>query len=167
MKNKKILILFIACFISPFLVATIVLQLNWLPDNTVNKGQLVRNETHLQNWKNPNGYLWTMVVVSKSDCDDDSCQKRLESVKNIQLALGKKSEHVAVMVLSQKANDVFTPSEQASSQNRLSSDEIYLVDHMGLVVLSYPYSADENLNKPVFKGMLSDIKKLLNYARSS
>jgi len=108
-----------------------------------------------------------MVVVSQSACNDDSCQKRLESVKNIQLALGKKSEHVAVMVLSQKANDVFTPSAQASSQNGLSSDEIYLVDHMGLVVLSYPYSADESLNKPVFKGMLSDIKKLLNYARSS
>lgn len=166
MKSKKIPILFIACFISPFLIAAIVLRLGWLPDHTVNKGQLVNKETHIQNWQNPNGYLWTMVVVSQSGCDD-FCKNQLESVKNVQLALGKKSEHVGVMLLSRNIKADLAIPVQVVNQDDLISDEIYLVDHMGLVVLSYPFSAQENLNKPVFKGMLSDIKKLLNYARSS
>ncbi|ATC96107.1 hypothetical protein PTUN_a3842 [Pseudoalteromonas tunicata] len=107
-----------------------------------------------------------MVVVSQSGCDD-FCKNQLESVKNVQLALGKKSEHVGVMLLSRNIKTDLAIPIQVVNQDDLISDEIYLVDHMGLVVLSYPFSAQENLNKPVFKGMLSDIKKLLNYARSS
>ena len=53
------------------------------------------------------------------------------------------------------------------NNSQLKQDALYLVDHMGLVVLVYPITDDEQTNRITNKGLMKDLKKLLNYARSS
>ncbi|TMP77352.1 transmembrane cytochrome oxidase associated protein, partial [Pseudoalteromonas ruthenica] len=53
------------------------------------------------------------------------------------------------------------------NQQNLEPGNLYLIDHRGLVVLEYQPSLDVQENRMRHKGMLKDLKKLLNYARSS
>ena len=59
------------------------------------------------------------------------------------------------------------PEIRSSENADLQAGDLYLVDHMGLVVLHYPYKNKPEENRLIQKGLLKDLKKLLNYARSS
>lgn len=59
------------------------------------------------------------------------------------------------------------PWKKMAQQASLTPASLYLIDHMGLVVLEYPYKAKPQENRLVQKGLLKDLKKLLNYSRSS
>ena len=53
------------------------------------------------------------------------------------------------------------------AQPNLQPASLYLIDHMGLVVLEYPFKTQPQENRLVQKGLLKDLKKLLSYSRSS
>ena len=59
------------------------------------------------------------------------------------------------------------PWKIITEQQSLNPASLYLIDHMGLVVLEYPFKVEPQENRLVQKGLLKDLKKLLNYSRSS
>ena len=54
-----------------------------------------------------------------------------------------------------------------AAQQQLRPASLYLIDHMGLIVLEYPFNPQPQENRLIQKGLLKDLKKLLNYSRSS
>jgi len=166
MTNKKTIIIFIVSFIVPLALAYMVLKLDLIPTNTVNQGEFLSQEVKLESWDEINPKAWSIAYVSTKQCHD-VCKKRRSELKNVHLALGKNQGKVDLVLLGKQAADEVGFKSYIYNNELLKQGSLYLIDHMGLVVLAYPVTNDEQVNRVTNKGMMKDLKKLLNYARSS
>jgi hypothetical protein len=155
--------MFVICCITPFILAYAAIQTNWLPDNTTNKGRLLSNDIQVPNWQVNDNTLWSIALSAPVDCGL-VCTQQNQRLQNVYQALGKKQDKVSLVILGEAKNNEIT---QYPALPELRAGWLYLVDHHGLVVLAYPYEESEQKSRMLHKGLLSDLKKLLNYARSS
>ncbi|PCK29943.1 transmembrane cytochrome oxidase associated protein [Pseudoalteromonas piscicida] len=162
---SKTAVWFIGLFVLPLLLAFVALKLDWLPNSTTNHGEFLRQEV-----RQPEVVLdteWSIVYQRPQSCDEQ-CSLLLNSLPNLYLALGKYQQKVSVVVLQNQDEPVV---EHATSLplhlTQLQDNYIYLVDKTGLFVLQYAPTLDQAKMRSVQKGLLSDLKKLLNYSRSS
>lgn len=162
MKFKPIWI-FVICCITPFVLAYGAILINWQPSGTTNKGVLLSKEVYVPNWRSSEHKLWSIALSAPDTCTA-ICAQQVIRLNKVYEALGKKQDKVSLVVLGDAQNAGFT---QYPSINELEAGWLYLVDHHGLVVLAYPYDESEQQSRMMHKGLLSDLKKLLNYARSS
>ncbi|KZN67165.1 hypothetical protein N473_08055 [Pseudoalteromonas luteoviolacea CPMOR-1] len=155
---SKTLGLFIGCFILPIIAAVTVLSLDLRPQSTTNHGDFLESEVWLP--VQSKDKLWNIVLNVPKGCHS-ACDVQKNNVENLDVALGKHRNKVAIVVVGDGDNSV-----EQDAQNKLMPAAFYLVDKHGLVVLEYPYKSDPDANRLVLKGLLKDMKKLLNYARS-
>lgn len=163
MRNKT-LWLFVGCCAVPVIAALLALNLGWLPKGTTNHGRFVEGEIHIEELKHQNGKLWTIVLNSPASCLE-ICQVQQSSLEALSVALGKMQKDVDIALLGEAQEGSSFPA--FAGQPKLAPAHLYLVDNKGLVVLEYPYEAEPQKNRMVQKGLLQDLKKLLNFARSS
>ncbi|MEH6452425.1 MAG: transmembrane cytochrome oxidase associated protein [Psychromonas sp.] len=166
MNNKKILSLFIISFIIPLALAFVVLKFDWLPARTVNNGDFLVPEVKLTAWSEIDPKPWSIGFIASNDCRD-ICLAHREEVKKLYLALGKKQIKVDLVLLGEQAEKLDGFKNYSLNNAGLSQDALYLIDHMGLVVFSYPIDVDPEINRLTNQGLIKDLKKLLKYARSS
>ncbi|WP_404342047.1 transmembrane cytochrome oxidase associated protein [Pseudoalteromonas mariniglutinosa] len=159
------LYIFLACCLVPLALAYAALKLEWLPTGSSNYGHFLDREVRLDNWQKTEHKQWTIALNYPADCSL-ACEQQLAALSNLYIAVGKNQHKVAVAVLAEQPKDA-APWQQLAVSKQLQGGDLYLVDHHGLVVLRYPFSADPQQNRLVQKGLLKDLKKLLNYARSS
>ncbi|MDK1288994.1 transmembrane cytochrome oxidase associated protein [Pseudoalteromonas umbrosa] len=155
---NKTLGLFIGCFILPVIMAITVLKLDFKPSSTTNNGRFLKQDIWLPVM--PEGKLWSIVLNVPKGCLT-ACDVQKSNVENLDVALGKHRSKVAIVLVG----DAEQPVDQ-TIQEKLVPAAFYLVDKHGLVILEYPYESDPEANRLVLKGLLKDMKKLLNYARS-
>lgn len=163
MKNKA-LWLFVSCCGLPLFAAYIALHSGWFPSGTTNYGRFVEGELHIDELKHRDGKLWTILLNSPETCQQ-ACATQKASLEALFVALGKLQKDVDIAILGKE--DKTLPFANIDNSLQLSPANLYLVDNKGLVVLQYPFDEDPETNRLVQKGLLSDLKKLLNYARSS
>jgi len=166
MTNKKTIIIFIVSFIVPLALAYTVLKLDLIPTNTVNQGAFLSQEVKLDSWAEIEPKAWSIAYISAEQCNE-KCVNRRAELKNLHVALGKNQGKVDLVLLGKKEVTEAGFKNYVYNSNQLKQDALYLIDHMGLVVLTYPISDNEQSNRQTNKGLMKDIKKLLNYARSS
>ena len=166
MNNKKILSVFIISFIVPLALAFVVLKLDWLPARTVNNGYFLVPEVKLNQWQAIDPKPWSIAFVTKDDCTE-TCLAQREEIKKLYLALGKKQSKVDLVLLGEQGEIVEGFKYYSLSKESLAQDALYLIDQMGLVVFTYPVVTDPQINRLTNQGLIKDLKKLLNYARSS
>jgi len=166
MTNKKTIIIFIVSFIVPLALAYTVLKLDLIPTNTVNQGEFLSQEIKLDSWDAIEPKAWSIAYISAEQCNE-KCANRRAELKNLHLALGKNQGKVDLVLLGKKEVTEAGFKNYVYNNNQLKQDALYLIDHMGLVVLVYPITDDEQANRMTNKGLMKDLKKLLNYARSS
>ncbi|MED5514895.1 transmembrane cytochrome oxidase associated protein [Pseudoalteromonas sp. DY56-GL22] len=157
--------LFVLCCFVPLALAYAALKLEWLPSGSSNHGELLSEEVKLVDWQQGEPKQWTIALNYPKECID-VCANQLASLDNLYVALGKNQQKVDVAVLTNQ-QQVSANWRQLAVSPALKAGDLYLVDHMGLVVLHYPYTAEPEQNRLIQKGLLKDLKKLLNYARSS
>lgn len=164
MKNKTLPI-FVACCLIPLVLAYLALKLEWIPSASSNQGEFLSQEIKLKNWQQSDHKQWTIALNNPAECQQ-ACDEQLQALDNLYVALGKNQSKVDMVVLgkSSKQNSTW---RQLESIDELTPASLYLIDHMGLVVLQYPYEKEPLQNRLAQKGLLKDLKKLLNYARSS
>jgi hypothetical protein len=155
MKNNPLLI-FIGCCLVPLILAYLALKLEWIPSASSNKGEFLTQEIKLQDWKKTEHKQWTIALNAQ----------QLQALENLYIALGKNQGKVDVAILGQTQQKEL-PWRQLPEVDVLQPASLYLIDHMGLVVLQYPYHSEPQQNRLTQKGLLKDLKKLLNYSRSS
>ena len=156
---------FVGLFLLPIIVAFTALKLDWLPNETTNHGAFLDFEL-----RQPELVLdteWTIAFQRPQQCDEQ-CQTMLQSLPNLYTALGKNQHKVSLVVLQQPAD---APIKNTQTVNleiaKLKDNYLYLVDKTGLFVLEYAPSVKLDEARQIQKGLLKDIKKLLNYSRSS
>lgn len=76
------------------------------------------------------------------------------------------NQHKVDMAIMGQPELVTTRWHVIDEQQQLKPASLYLIDHMGLIVLEYPFSSQPQENRLIQKGLLRS-KKLLNYSRSS
>ncbi|KZN31884.1 hypothetical protein N480_01730 [Pseudoalteromonas luteoviolacea S2607] len=156
---NKTLGLFIGCFLLPVAAAIAVLKFDLAPTSTTNYGRFLEQEVVLP--IKSEDKMWSIVLNLPEHCEK-SCDVQRKNAEQLKVALGKHSQKVSVVLF----DDETTLSGLRSKQSKLVPAAFYLVDKHGLVVLEYLYQPDPESNRLVLKGLLKDMKKLLNYARS-
>ncbi|WP_105199985.1 MULTISPECIES: transmembrane cytochrome oxidase associated protein [unclassified Pseudoalteromonas] len=167
MQLPKPLMLFIGCFLLPIVAAVAVLYSGWLPGHKSNQGRLMSEQVELSDWQQYPPSPWTIALVNTEPCQ--GCAQQWQDLQSLYVALGKNKDKVRIAVLGEaapKAQDM--PSIHINrAPAQLNAGSLYLIDHHGLVVLEYDFAPQADANRLVHKGLLKDLKKLLNYARSS
>ena len=126
---------------------------------------LLTQDVKIERWQEADRKLWSIAIIASKECSAQ-CSQYLHAAKQVHLALGKKNEHVDVVLLSESDVTIESASVVKAPLTNLHDGSVYLIDHMGLVVLRYPLEGEAH-QEVIFKGLYTDIKKLLNYARSS
>jgi hypothetical protein len=162
MKLKPIW-MFVICCITPFVLAYGAILVDWQPRDTTNKGLLLSKEIYVPNWQSSEHKLWSIALSAPDTCTS-ICNQQIKRLNKVYEALGRKQDKVSLVILGGEQSTSLT---QYPSIDELTAGWLYLVDHHGLIVLAYPYDESEQQSRLMHKGLLSDLKKLLNYARSS
>lgn len=171
---NKTLGLFIICFLAPALTAFLALKFDWLEPAQTNFGHFVENEQKIEKWPAESQLKWSLVTLSEEVCTQH-CETRKKLIKNVFDVLGKHNLYVGAFSLSSSQQALqltnLTAHENAVTQLEnqtlaIESDAIYLVDHHGLIVLEYPVNYQLQSDNNMKRGLIKDLKKLLNYSRS-
>ena len=171
---NKTLSLFLGCFIAPIIAAIVVLKFDLITPAQSNFGTFVEKNIQLAQWPNQQK-KWSILMVEPKLCDKN-CIDRKEMVNNIYEVLGKHNLSVGSYSLIAKSSEqaalVNLNTERAfeipflTMSESLNNDALYLVDHRGLVVLRYAVNYRDEMDRVMKKGLIKDLKKLLNYSRS-
>lgn len=130
-----ILIILIALFALPEIIAVGLQVMKWRPETTTNRGKLVQpprpiNSAALQTLDNKTLKFtelqrkWTAVYIADAECDA-ICAKNLFTMRQVQKALGKEQERM---------QRVFIPVGEISNEKLKEK----LKDYPGMVVITGP-----------------------------
>ena len=177
-KNRRILLLVIAVFVLPIILAKFALDGEWLATGVTNKGTLLTNELTLkQLGMDQAGYdqQWLLLYRLPKNCDLD-CQKTLETLHNTYVALGKDMPRVSPVALYQ--NELTTEQRQHISKSKwqliaipkqaeenTDPSQVLIVDPLGNVFLSHQIPSNVEQLPQFGKQILADMKKLLKYSK--
>lgn len=177
-KNRRILLMVIAVFALPIILAKFALNGGWLATGVTNKGNLLTNELTLAQLgidKSAFEHHWLILYRLPESCDFD-CQKTLETVHNTYVALGKEMSRVLPVALyqnefsSEQLQHISKSKWQllampTATKQRIDKPQVLIVDPLGNVFLSHqvPHNTEQ---LPQFgKQILADMKKLLKYSK--
>ena len=162
MNSKVTASLFVLSFITPLLLAYVILKTGYFQTGVNNHGVFLSEEIRIKDWQLNDHKPWNISYLPENPCLEQ-CQSTIESLIKSHLVLGKKNKNVDLLLINSEIHhDAFRNISQ--SNKILSSEYIYLIDFNGLVLMQYDLKK-QPINK-LLKGLVLDIKKLLKYARS-
>lgn len=168
MNKYKFVALFVVCCGLPFLAAKLVLEMGWFNAGVSNKGQWQQREVFLLDASADKAH-WRLAVPGEN-CQQ-ACQQALYTVKQLYVGLGRKQQHVLPVWLAKEPTPanypMFQQAPAIAAVPATLADKIMLIDHQGLVLLTYPMPSSEKDMAPTAKAIRYDLMKLLNYDRTS
>lgn len=177
-KSRSSLLLVLAAFVLPIILAKFALEQQWLNTGVTNKGTLLTTELTLEKLGlKLTGFeqRW-LIMYGLPELCAVKCQKTLEAVHNTYVALGKEMPRVFPVALYQ--NELSIEQFQQISKSKwqllampvqakqyIAKPEVFIVDPLGNIFLSH--QLPENIEQlPEFgKRILADMKKLLKYSK--
>ena len=177
-QNRRMLMLVVAVFALPIILAKFALNGDWLATGVTNNGTLLTNELTLEKLGIDNDEFnqqWMLLYSLPKNCDF-VCQKTLETVHNTYVALGKEMPRVSPVALYQRelsAEQVQQISKSqwhllpmpAKAKQYIDKPQVLIVDPLGNVFLSHTIPNDIEQLPQFGKKILADMKKLLKYSR--
>jgi hypothetical protein len=188
-KQRRLLILVAVVFFAPLAVSFIFYygSFGWRPKGHVNKGELIEpvrptpeQALNLADGGTTNPKVlrgkWTFLYVEQGKCEAE-CRKHLYDTRQVRLALDREmgraqrlliapADCCDVAALKVDHPDLIrviadTPAQAILSKlptDAADPHRVYLLDPLGNLMMFYPASAPS-------KGMLSDIKRLLQFSQ--
>tara|TARA_R110001592_G_scaffold272077_1_gene538620 strand:+ start:1898 stop:2506 length:609 start_codon:yes stop_codon:yes gene_type:complete len=177
-KNRRILLMVIAVFALPIILAKFALNGGWLATGVTNKGNLLTNELTLEQLgidKSAFEHQWLILYRLPESCDL-YCQKTLETVHNTYVALGKEMPRVSPVALyinefsSEQLQHISKSKWQlmamsTATKQRIDKPQVLIVDPLGNVFLSHQVPHNTQQLPQFGKQILADMKKLLKYSK--
>ena len=182
-RSRWLLLGVIAAFVGPLLLAYLLMMvLEWAPPSHTNHGRLIEPLVSVQGLpvvdRNgvalPDDYWeghWTLVFYADGACDL-ACEAALFKARQTRLALGRDAPRVQRLYL--QAAPSAHPGERLLQEHPgmplaslgtgggamagLPTQQLYLVDPMGNIVLGYDDDATA-------KGLMKDLKRLLKVSK--
>lgn len=177
-KNRRSLLLVIAAFALPVILAKLALNGDWLATGVTNKGTLLSNELTLEQLginRSEFDQQWLILYSLPKSCDLD-CQNTLETVHNTYVALGKEMPRVSPVALYQ--NELSAEQLQRISESKwllrampekakenIDKSQVLIVDPLGNVFLRHKIPSNAEKLPQFGKQILADMKKLLKYSK--
>lgn len=177
-KSRRSLLLVLATFALPIILAKFALEQQWLDMGVTNKGTLLTNELTLEQLglKTTDFEQHWLILYSLPKQCDISCQKTLEAVHNTYVALGKEMPRVFPVALYQ--NELSSEQRQNISKSKwqlvampeqakqqIAQPQIFIVDPLGNIFLSHQLPEKSEQLPQFGKQILADMKKLLKYSK--
>jgi hypothetical protein len=172
--SKKTLIIMVAVFVLPVVLAKIALENDWFNKASTNKGALLQPTLDLSTMLKESSPTWRLLYILPEQCDQ-RCENALFSINQVWLALGKESDRAQALVLTTPNSDKTALASLADYPNvaTLSVDDtgplafqsVYVVDTLNNAMLFYQISEDKEEAVMESRNMLADIKKLLKLSR--
>lgn len=178
--SKRSLIILIAVFTLPVILAYMALKLNWFNEASTNRGELLQPVIEAASLLNESDINWHLLYVIPENCDI-ACDNALYSVKQIYMATGKESDRVqALFIYTEKsANEAVAKAKEFGGAIVLQKSEvnvnevfkdldinaIFITDTLHNIVLRYPITEDKQQAIMDSRDILADLKKLLKLSR--
>ncbi len=169
-KARRIFLIILILFLAPMILARVFYaHKTWLPQHTVNHGQLLVPPPALQQLTSDPGRArshWVLLFIHNGSCDD-FCWQNLHNMGQIQRALGKDIQRLQrVFLTSEKADEKLQQWLSASETLHWQVAEFdlirvlrhpstwYVIDPLGNIILSYPANTNP-------EAILDDLKYLM------
>ena len=178
--SRKALIMLVAVFVLPVILAKIALDNDFFNRASTNRGELLQPTLDATPLLSGEQNIWRVIYVVPSSCDK-TCQNAIYSIQQVDLALGKHSHRANATVIltddSDKNIDKWIAedkrTEVLSKESSLVNEvfpkavvnSIYLVDTMNKAMLRYEPMADQQQAIMQSRDVLSDLKKMLKLSR--
>lgn len=177
-KNRRSLLLVVAAFALPIILAKFALEGQWLATGVTNKGNLLTKELTLKQLgidRADFNQQWLILYNLPMQCDNH-CEKAMEVVHNTYVALGKEMPRITPVAIynnqfsAEKTRQLSKSQWQlvtipVSNRQAIEPSNVYIVDPLGNVFLNHQVPSN-NASLALFgKQILSDMKKLLKYSK--
>lgn len=178
--NKRNLIVMIAVFVLPVIMAYLALKLDWFNKAATNRGELLQPVIEAAPLLSDSDTKWHLLYVIPAVCDL-ACENALYSVKQTYTATGKEADRVSTLFIYNENSAVSAvdkvrefngsfllqkPQENVNEVfKNVDLNAIFISDTLHNVVLRYPTTEDEQQAIMDSRDMLSDLKKLLKLSR--
>ncbi|WP_428774123.1 hypothetical protein [Vibrio sp.] len=173
LRGRMILLLIVAFFVLPVIVAKTVLEKHWYQSGVTNHGQLFNPEISLAelNVSNPlQQKSWQLAYVVPKQCQQ-SCLRQLYLLSQSHMALGKYQQRVTpVLMMTPDSDQMVDTSKFAvirlngDAELPFSEADYLIVDPLGQLVMRYP-EVEEQAMMSQSKDLLADFRKLLKLSR--
>lgn len=182
--GRRTLLLVLALFVLPVLVAAGMYVFGWRPEKTMNHGTLIRPPLALpdRGLSGTDGKpiaieelrgKWLLLLAGSGPCDE-TCRGRLQQMRNVQVALNKDRDRIrrawinpgagadpALAELRRALPDLLVAQPAGDAWTAIFGSapghRLYLADPMGNVMMRYPDDADP-------QGVRKDLERLLKYS---
>jgi hypothetical protein len=177
-RNRRSLLLLLAVFILPILLAKLALENQWLDLGVTNQGKLLDQPLTLNELgidQSEFGKQWLIIYRLPNVCPE-LCLHSIEVVHNSYVALGKDMPRVSPVLLKKNIFSDQQNKRLANSQwqvltltpqmnNLLQEAQVLIADPLGNIILRH--QLPENVEQqPTFgKAIIADMKKLLKYSK--
>ncbi len=177
-RNRRSLLLLMAVFILPILLAKLALDNQWLNLGVTNQGKLLTQPLTLEDLGISESELakqWLIIYRLPSTCPD-VCLHSIETVHNSYVALGKDMPRVSAVLLKGNIFSAQQSKQLAKSQwkilaltpkinNLLQEPQVLIADPLGNIILKHQLPEQEQLQAAFGKAIVADMKKLLKYSK--
>ena len=177
-RNRRSLLLLVAVFILPILLAKLALENQWLDLGVTNQGKLLDQPLTLNELGIDQSAFtkqWLIIYRLPNVCPE-LCLHSIEVVHNSYVALGKDMPRVSPVLLkknifSAQQNRQLTKSQwqilalTPQMNDLLQEPQVLIADPLGNIILRH--QLPENVEQqPAFgKAIIADMKKLLKYSK--
>jgi hypothetical protein len=149
-RNRQSLLLLLAIFALPIILAKLALEQQWLDFGVTNQGTLLENNLTLTDLgidQSQFSQQWLIIYLLPDKCDQN-CQKTLETVHNSYVAIGKGMPRITPVIV--KKHD-FSPAQSerilksqwqviampSKTTQHIAKTQILISDPLGNLMLSY------------------------------
>ncbi len=177
-KNRRSLLLLLAVFVLPLLLAKLALDNQWLKTGVTNEGKLLTQQltlTDLGISEQDFAEQWLIIYRLPKKCPD-ICLHSIETVHNSYVVLGKDMPRVTPVLLK---NNIFTAQQSKQldksqwkilnltpqMNNFLQEPQVLIADPLGNIILRHQLPETEQQQAAFGKAIISDMKKLLKYSK--
>lgn len=179
--NKSMMLLFVAVFLLPVILAKLALDNGWFNQAATNKGELISPPVDMSTLQaSEQAPKWKLLYVLPEVCSA-KCENALYSINQVRSALGKESDRAEVVVIThEKSNLEQINALQQQSNIRLlatslkslqqvfkanNTDGIFVADTLDNVILRYPLQEQQEQAVLHSRDILSDMRKVLKLSR--
>ena len=179
--NKGLILIFVAVFTLPVILAKFALEYNWFTQAATNNGELLQPALDMTNLlAEDHTKKWRMLYVLPAQCDA-SCENAIYSLTQLHSALGKEQDRVEALVIvmpdsdataitamaSNKHLSVLTSDQQSVNQvfKQVTTNGIFIADTLNNIILRYPTQHDQQQAVLHSRDILSDMRKVLKLSR--
>ncbi|MCF2950285.1 hypothetical protein L0668_19410 [Paraglaciecola aquimarina] len=175
------ILIFVAVFVLPVILAKLALDNGWFNQAATNKGTLIQPPLDMSSLNDAEHTpKWKLVYVLPEMCDK-SCENALYSIVQVWSALGKHADRAEAVVISHnRSNQTQLADLKSASKVRIietsqtdiqqifkdsGTEGVFIADTLNNVILRYPLQANTETAVLESRDILADLRKVLKLSR--